>query len=453
VRVLLGIDTWGLVGGTERYAAVVVPALRAAGHEVLVLCREAHPGSFGGELETVPVVALPELDGETMSRAARVQLRQQVRELAPDVVFLQVARNLTALSELVELAPVVRFVHDHTLFCPGLNKYREDGELCERPLGIECLSRYWLSSGCVCFKRGMWPRRPLQPVRVLSAKLREIEINRRAAALVTNSHHMRGELVRAGFDPTRVTALPMFTRSNTPDQPAGPLPEETEAFLAQGDGPVVFTPARLTLPDKGVDYLVSALGMAKGPLRAVVAGTGPAEAWLREKADAETPAGRVHFPGWLDAGGVEALYGRCDLVCIPSVWAEPFGLVGLEAMAHSRPVAAFAVGGVPEWCADGETGLLSPRRDAHALALAIDRLAGEPELRASMGAAGLARVQTEFTPEAHMGALLPVLEGAAGESERPRSRASSKDTGRSARPASASPACSRASANQTRGSR
>ena len=38
----------------------------------------------------------------------------------------------------------MRYVHDHTLFCPGLNKYREDGELCHDPMGRACLEHYWL---------------------------------------------------------------------------------------------------------------------------------------------------------------------------------------------------------------------------------------------------------------------------------------------------------------------
>ena len=409
MRVLFGIDTWGLVGGTERYAAVVIPALIERGHEVVVLCREAHEPDFGPGLDRVPVIVDPELGGEGLSPDAERGLRARARDAEPDVIFMQVARNLGALAALADTAPLVRFVHDHTLFCPGLNKYREDGELCTRPMGLECLSRYYLSSGCVCFKPAVHQNRWLDPLRALRAKYRELAINRRAAGLVTNSDYMRGELLAVGFDPGRVVALPMFTRSNTEAQPAGELPAATEDFLAGPEIPLVFTPARLTLPDKGVDYLLTALTGVRAEFRAVIAGTGPAEDWLRRKVTEEGLGDRVHFTGWLDQGGVEALYARAAVVVCPSVWNEPFGLVGLEAMAHSRPVAAFAVGGVPEWLTDGETGFLAPRRDTAALGAAVERLLRDPELAARLGRGGRRSLETRFSRERHMDLLEDVL--------------------------------------------
>ena len=117
----------------------------------------------------------------------------------------------------------------------------------------------------------------------------------------------------------------------------------------------------------------------------------------------------MHFTGWLDQGGVEALYARAAVVVCPSVWNEPFGLVGLEAMAHSRPVAAFAVGGVPEWLTDGETGFLAPRRDTAALGAAVERLLRDPELAARLGRGGRRSLETRFSRERHMDLLEDVL--------------------------------------------
>jgi len=412
MRVLFGIDTWGLVGGTERYAADVVPALLERGHEVSVLCREAHGAGPAPDLGHVPVLVDAAFAEGVDDARALEQLAAKARELEPDVIYLQTARNSRAMSALVEVAPVVRFVHDHTLFCPGLNKYREDGELCERPLGLECLQRYWLRGGCVCFKKAGHSSHIVQPVRELLSKLRELSVHKRAARLVTNSEYMCAELVRAGMDPARVVALPMFTRANTPAQPVGELPEPTRAFLDADEGPLVFTPARLTLPDKGVDYLLSALALLERPFRAVVAGTGPAEQWLRQKAREEGIAERVHFTGWLDQGAVEALYSRAELVVCPSVWNEPFGLVGLEAMAHSKPVVAFSVGGIPEWLDDSVTGLLAARCDAHALARAMGALLDDQPRARRLGAAGRERLDARFTHALHLEHLEEVLTAA-----------------------------------------
>jgi glycosyltransferase involved in cell wall biosynthesis len=410
VRVLFVIDTWGLIGGTERHAAVVVPALLERGHRVDVLCRADLAPGFA----QVDVRAMPELSGPSLPRAARRELARTLRERAPDVVFHSALRNVDAAEVLVDSAPVVRYVHDHTLFCPGLNKYREDGETCREPLGWPCMRSYWLGSGCTCFKPAGHAHRLLDPLRELHRKWRELDIARRSAHVLTNSRYMQDELLQVGFAPERTSVLYYFTLSNTPYQPRGPLPPRTADFLASTSGPLLFTPARLTLPDKGVDYLLTALARVRAPFRAVIAGAGPAEAWLREKARAEGLEERVHFSGWTDAGGIETLYSRADVVVCPSVWDEPFGLVGLEAMAHAKPVVAFRVGGIPEWISDGETGLSVPRKDTAAMAAAIERLLADPDEALRLGAEGRRRAAERFGRERHVERLEAVLSAGAG---------------------------------------
>ena len=90
---------------------------------------------------------------------------------------------------------------------------------------------------------------------------------------------------------------------------------------------------------------------------------------------------------------------------MPSRWAEPFGLVGLEAMAHARPVVAFAVGGIPGWLQDGQTGFLAQPEDVHDLAKQINRLLTDPDLSEKLGRQGRARVPCEFSPEKHLSSL------------------------------------------------
>jgi hypothetical protein len=73
MHVLFVSDTWGLIGGTERYAAVVVPELEARGHRVTVLCREDRDG--GASPVAARVVERPELAGHTLARWQRRALR------------------------------------------------------------------------------------------------------------------------------------------------------------------------------------------------------------------------------------------------------------------------------------------------------------------------------------------------------------------------------------------
>src|SRR6185295_1565509 len=66
------------------------------------------------------------------------------------------------------------------------------------------------------------------------------------------------------------------------------------------------------------------------------------------------------FPGWVSGDRYESLLAGSDLLVMPSLWPEPFGLSGPEAGLRGVPVAAFDVGGISDWLKDGVNGYLAP---------------------------------------------------------------------------------------------
>ena len=68
----------------------------------------------------------------------------------------------------------------------------------------------------------------------------------------------------------------------------------------------------------------------------------------------------VEFAGWLQKDALTLRLASTDVVVMPSLWPEPFGLVGPEANRRGVPVVAFATGGIPEWLHDGVNGCLAP---------------------------------------------------------------------------------------------
>ncbi len=94
---------------------------------------------------------------------------------------------------------------------------------------------------------------------------------------------------------------------------------------------------------------------------------------------------------WPHAAVLEA-WRRSLLAVVPSVWAEPFGIVALEAMAAGRAVIASQTGGLTDIVLPGETGLLVPPGDVTALRQALGRLLQDANLREQFGQAGLRRV-------------------------------------------------------------
>jgi glycosyltransferase involved in cell wall biosynthesis len=109
--------------------------------------------------------------------------------------------------------------------------------------------------------------------------------------------------------------------------------------------------------------------------------------------------GHVSFVGPIPHRLLINYLRNSDVVVLPSVCNEAFGMPALEAMATGVTVVATNSGGVPEIVSNGETGLIVERDDASALAEAILRLLSDEDLRKSMGNAAHERVVKIFSWE------------------------------------------------------
>ena len=93
------------------------------------------------------------------------------------------------------------------------------------------------------------------------------------------------------------------------------------------------------------------------------------------------------------------------MLTLPS-HSEGSPYVLLEAMMAALPVAATAVGGVPEHIEDGITGLLVPQRDPAAMAETLQKLLTNPPLCKQLGAAGFLYAAKHHTFEAYIESLI-----------------------------------------------
>jgi len=106
-------------------------------------------------------------------------------------------------------------------------------------------------------------------------------------------------------------------------------------------------------------------------------------------------AHRVRFLGYLPE--VREVLGRMQLLVMPTVYFESFGIAAVEAMAMGLPVVASRVGGLAEIVEDGRTGFLVKPGDVVELAGAVRRLMDSPDMRAQMGQAGRRRAVEHFS--------------------------------------------------------
>ena len=137
---------------------------------------------------------------------------------------------------------------------------------------------------------------------------------------------------------------------------------------------------------KGVDVLLEARRRMRNRPPLVLIGT----------SRADTP--RIDDPEVIVARNVPsaqvmASWMRASAAVVPSVWAEPMGQVAIEAMLVGRAVVASDVGGLRDVVAGGATGLLVGPGDPGALAVALDSLLDNPEVRHRMGETGRLRAK------------------------------------------------------------
>ncbi len=148
---------------------------------------------------------------------------------------------------------------------------------------------------------------------------------------------------------------------------------------------------------KGVDVLLDAIALA-GNVTAEIAGDGPADGRLKQRAHSLGLDDRVAFVGYMPQSDLPEFYRRLDAVVVPSIpvpgWDEQFCRVAVEAMSSGVPVIASATGALPEVVGPG--GLLVPPGDPQALAQALQTLSSQNEIWASLRSAALQSVARFF---------------------------------------------------------
>jgi glycosyltransferase involved in cell wall biosynthesis len=168
-------------------------------------------------------------------------------------------------------------------------------------------------------------------------------------------------------------------------------------------------------PHKGQRHLIEAAHLvvqAVPDARFVILGEGDLREHLERLVREHHLEKHVLLPGFRT--DVIGCIKGFDVFAMSSV-TEGLGTSLLDAMACSKPIVATTAGGMPEVVVDGETGVLVPPRDHHAMADAIIRLLADESLRAQMGTAGLRRVRERFSLERMIDGTVAVYARVAGK--------------------------------------
>ena len=217
----------------------------------------------------------------------------------------------------------------------------------------------------------------------------------KATLLLVRSDSLAQRLIAIGAPPEKI-------RLHRTGIPLAEIPLHEHS--APADGAWRCVQACRLIPKKGLATSLRAFTefvRAYPSATLTIAGDGPQRAELEALADTLGVANRVHFAGFLRQRGLRGLYASSHLFLHPSELGADGNQEGvpnsmLEAMASGLPVAATTHGGIPEAVEHGVSGLLTPERDAAALAQSLLTLASEPVRYAAMSTAARERVASAF---------------------------------------------------------
>jgi glycosyltransferase involved in cell wall biosynthesis len=387
-------------GGAETYLRDVMQAQRAAGHEVnVVYSSDVPPGYAPKDHE----IFLPPSYGVKSGLRALPHFRRLLKRLDPDVLHLHVTHyhiSPLVLAYLIAQKPSVQTVQDTLAFC---FKEPNASQLADWARILPDHSACYLPVGRACFRTGcattfLSNSRLFSALARIPAVLWRRAIHQRIGHFLANSEFTRADLIRNGFRTDRIDVVYMNLA----------IPDAWRAendHVASDEPPLILYAGKISAI-KGVPRLVEALALlAREKWQAILAGTGPDMAEVRSKIVSAGLEGRVRILDSVSHEQLGAYYRRASIVVFPSIWPEPFGLVGIEAMYFAKPVVGFNVGGVSEWLKDQETGFLVTAGDTTRFAERIRELLNNPTLRTRMGAAGKASASQFFDSTANLALL------------------------------------------------
>ena len=333
----------GIIGGIERYIQNSAGLLRRNGFAVHYLYMEN-----GGKEQDVFASSF---DSISEFSAEHPLLSSADMVIIHNIVPPELLKNLPENKTFF-------FAHDHNIYCQRHHYYFPVGR-------INCHRKY---NKFIC-KLCSLGRNEAPPLKEY----------RKFPALVL-SGFMAENLRKNGFE--KVVKLPAFIKVN----------EKKHNFMPDGKLRILFLGQLIR--GKGADLMLKTLAKLDIPFRCTIAGEGKDRRILESMVEKYGLQSKVFFTGFVSDPA--ELWSNSDVLFFPIRWQEPFGLVGLEALAHGVPVISFDLGGVREYLSD-VCGALIPEKNIKQATETLTQFYRQPELLKTMGQNGLTLVKNQFS--------------------------------------------------------
>lgn len=378
-------------GGDAIYVQQLSNALAARGHHVEVIhCVDSYRLLAHGETPRVeqdhPNVIIHRLESGVgaLSPLATQQTgfpffkRKQIREILArgfDVIHYHNI-SLVGGPQVLAMGNAVKLYspHEYWLVCPMNVLFRYDGVACEEKKCLRCTLAY---------------RRPPQWWRythLLPNALKHLDM------MLYPSVFSREKHCELGVD-VPSTIMRYFAPTGHAI-PAAPPDRENPYFLYVGRFETL----------KGAHTLIPFF-RNYSRARLVLVGEGSQTAELKQLVG-DSP--NIEFTGWLDHFRLDKVYQGATALVVPSVCYEGGPLVMVEALLQRTPTIARHIGALPDILQETGGGLVY--HDDDSLRVALDDLLDHPDKRDRLGEHGYATYQRLYTPDAHVGIYLDIIE-------------------------------------------
>lgn len=368
--------------GTELYAWWLVREQQRT-HHVAVYTRGADPSREDGE-------AVEWLDGvdhgvrvrfltnhfTTRNPLRRNALRDRrlerdfarfLEDERPDLVHIHHlaghAFSLAAVARRLGI-PIVLQIQDWWFLCARVNLFDRDGHRCSGPAVAKC-------AACATLTRvapAAVTNRAMHAARRRAAR----EAIAAADACIVGSHAIRDDYVRAGVLP-RATPIHVIPYGVDIASPTQPRPGARR--------PIRFGYVGSILPHKGLHIAVEAMrDLRPDEAELHVWGNAAASPEFVDALKSRAGIASIHFNGKFREEEKPRVFASMDVLLVPSIGLESFGLAAREAMVCGVPVIASAGGALSEMFEPGHGGELFPAEDAAALRVLLRRVIDDPRI-------------------------------------------------------------------------
>lgn len=399
MKVLLYNDTYQHLGGAETYCLELLSHLPQMGHEIYWLAHGEQEPTASNHM-VIPHFNEGKLNyfcsKYFFNQKAYLAIKEKLEEIKPDVVHLHHDRYYTfsvakALKDLQ--IPVIQTIHDYTMLCPS--QYYPD-------LYYDTPGTKNRKDNCqlICSQGTCLPLKSRIGHPFAHDRKRKI-VQNNIQTFVAPSTKLKEYLELAGFK--NVHFIPFF------------VDEKQWSFDSSRNvkNKILFVGRIET--NKGIYHLINAVKTLKKEIQDIqlmIAGTGSQFVPIQEKIKIENLDSFIQLAGFVDYQEIGQYYENANVLVVPSLDMEQFGLIGIEGLASGTAVIGSDTGGIPEWCIHEKTGLLFNPDNPSELTQNIRRMLLEKGLSEQLTQQGMQHLKNTYNIQQHFNKLLQVYKNA-----------------------------------------